>query len=82
MPCLCKPQGIGNLYAFLHGINKSSNEDIPGLTELNMIKYLGSIESEVFKLLKRYLKQHAFPGSLQRAECVRVGLPVCLGLVH
>jgi len=52
---------IGNLYAFLHGINKSSNEDIPGLTELNMIKYLGSIESEVFKLLKRYLKQHAFP---------------------
>ena len=54
-------KGIGNIYAFLHGINKSSNEDLAGLTELNMIEFLGQVEQEVFKLLKRFLKQHASP---------------------
>lgn len=55
----CCAQGIGRLYGSLNGLSK--DEEVPGLAETNMIRYLGVVEQQVFGLFKLVLQQKASP---------------------
>lgn len=67
--------GVGRIYGGLNGLTK--DEEVPGLTETNMIRFLAVVEQQVFQLFKMFLQQKASPskrlhgGTLSRSGSSR-----------
>mmetsp|Transcript_140359 Transcript_140359/g.341030 ORF Transcript_140359/g.341030 Transcript_140359/m.341030 type:complete len:600 (+) Transcript_140359:58-1857(+) len=69
--------GVGRIYGGLNGLTK--DEEVPGLTETNMIRFLAVVEQQVFQLFKMYLQQKASPAKRLHSSLPRSGSSRRLG---